>query len=80
VATRADRAAQERLDLDLNADGSIMSVVIHFFGRELVGPACDQVRAYVRSGYRVSTPQRFSRCRAQRHRRPTASAARDVSS
>ena len=44
---RADWAAQERLDLDLNADGSIMSVVIHFFGRELFGPACDQVRTYV---------------------------------
>jgi hypothetical protein len=34
---------EEKLQLDLNRDGSIMSVVIHFFGSELFGPACDQL-------------------------------------
>jgi hypothetical protein len=38
-----DVLLEEKLNLDLNCDGSIMSVVIHFFGSELFGPACDQL-------------------------------------
>jgi hypothetical protein len=34
---------EERLELDLNPDGTVMTIVSHYCGRFLLGPSCDQL-------------------------------------
>lgn len=34
---------EERLELDMNPDGSVMTIVSHYCGRFLLGPSCDQI-------------------------------------
>jgi hypothetical protein len=38
-----DVVLEEKLELDLNPDGTILSVVTHFFGDQLFGECCDQL-------------------------------------
>jgi hypothetical protein len=34
---------EERLELDMNPDGTVMTIVSHYCGRFLLGPSCDQL-------------------------------------
>jgi hypothetical protein len=34
---------EERLELDMNPDGSVMTIVSHYCGQFLLGPSCDQI-------------------------------------